>query len=67
MAQRQRWNPIPSVVYGIAFGAVTGILVIWGTNGGERWQDQAGVLLEITMVTTLACAAISYLRQFFLD
>ena len=62
MAQRQRWNPIPSVVYGIAFGAVTGILVIWGTN--DRWQDNAGILLEITVLTTVACVAVSFVRQF---
>ena len=64
MAQRQRWNPIPSVVYGVAFGALAGSLVIWGTNGGDRWQDQAGALFEITMLTTVACVAVSYVRQF---
>jgi hypothetical protein len=65
MARRQRWNPIPSVVYGVAFGVIAGGLVIWGTNESDRWQDHAGVLLEITTATTFACVAVSYLRQFF--
>ena len=64
MAQPQRWNPIPSVVYGVVFGAVAGGLVIWGTNEGDRWQDQASVLLEITILTTVACVAVSYVRRF---
>jgi hypothetical protein len=62
MAQRQRWNPIPSIVYGLTFGALAGSLVIWGTN--DRWQDNAGILLEITVLTTVACVAVSYVRQF---
>jgi hypothetical protein len=64
MAQRQRWNPIPSIAYGVTFGALAGSLVIWGTDGGDRWQDNAGTLLEITMLTTVACVAVSYVRQF---
>jgi hypothetical protein len=67
MSLRQRWNPIPYVVYGVAFGVFAGALMIWGIEGDDRWQDQAGVLLEITTVTAAACVGLSYLRQFFLD
>jgi hypothetical protein len=63
MAQRQPWNPIPSVVYGVAAGVCLGALIISIFEGGDRWQDQAGVLLEITMATTLASMAVSYVRQ----
>jgi hypothetical protein len=55
------------MVYGVAFGLLLGVLIIWGFEGGDRWQDQAGVLLEITTATTLACMAASYLRPFFSD
>jgi hypothetical protein len=65
MAQRQRWNPIPSAVYGVTLGAFAGGLMIWGFEGGDRWQDQAGVLLEITAATTLAAVAVSYVRRLF--
>ena len=67
MTRRLRWNPIPSVVYGAALGVLAGGLVIWGTNEGDRWQEHAGVLLEITTATTLACVAVSYLRKLFLE
>ncbi len=65
MAQCQRWNPIPSVLYGVTFGALAGGLIIWGFEGGDRWQDQAGVLLEMTTATTLAAVAVSYVRRLF--
>jgi hypothetical protein len=63
MAPRQRWNPITSTVYGVTFGALAGGLMIWGFEGGDRWQDQAGVLLEIMTATTLAAMAVSYVRH----
>jgi Na+-transporting NADH:ubiquinone oxidoreductase subunit NqrD len=63
-AMAQRWNPIPSVVFGLALGVLSGALLIWGTDGGDRWQDQAGTVLEMTMVTTVACMAVAYVRQF---
>src|SRR5580704_18008292 len=40
MAQRQRWTLIPSIVYGVTFGVLAGGLIIWGFQGGDRWQDQ---------------------------
>ena len=64
MTQRIRWNPIPSVLYGVTFGILSGGLMIWATDRGDRWQDQAGTLLEIMMMTMLACVAVSYVRQF---
>jgi hypothetical protein len=51
-------------VYGAAFGVLAGGLVIWGTDGDDRWEDQAGAILEIAMLTMLACVAVSYVRQF---
>jgi len=65
MAWRLRWNPIPSVMCGVAFGVLAGGLVIWATNEGDRWQEHSGVLVEITTATTLAWVAVSYLRKFF--
>ena len=65
MAPGQRWNPIPSVVCGVTFGTLVGGLMIWGLEGGDRWQDQADVLLEITTATTLAAVAASYVRRLF--
>jgi len=41
MTHRKRWNPIPSVLYGIAFGILAGGLMIWATDQDDRWQDQA--------------------------
>jgi hypothetical protein len=64
-AQRERWNPIPSVVCGVTFGALAGGLMIWGFEGGDRWQDQAGVLLEMTTAITLAAVAVSYVRRLY--
>jgi hypothetical protein len=60
---RQRWNPIPPMIYGLASGIFAGVLIIMTFEGGDLWQDQAGVLLEITMATTLASMAVSYVRQ----
>jgi hypothetical protein len=62
MAEPQRWNPIRSVVYGVTLGSLVGGLMIWGFEGGNRWQDQAGLLLEITAATTLAAVAVSYVQ-----
>jgi hypothetical protein len=42
MVERQRWNPIPSVLYGVTIGTLVGGLMIWGFEGGDRWRDQAG-------------------------
>jgi hypothetical protein len=58
MAERQRWNPVPSVVYGVAFGALAGSLVIWGTNGGDWWQDQAGALLNNNVDDGCLCGCV---------
>ena len=49
---------------GVAFGVLAGGLVIWGTEGADQWQDHAGAILEMVMLTTLACVAVSYVRQF---
>jgi hypothetical protein len=62
--QPKQWNPFPSIVYGIAFGALAGALMAWATNGGDRWQIQARTIVEITMITAMACVAVSYVRQF---
>jgi hypothetical protein len=67
MTHRKRWHPIPSVLYGIAFGILAGGLMIWATDQDDRWQDQASTLLEISMITMLACATVSYVRQFMLN
>jgi hypothetical protein len=61
---RERWNPIPPMIYGIASGVLAGVLIISTFEGDDLWQDRAGVLLEITMATTLAAMAVSYVRQF---
>jgi hypothetical protein len=57
--------PRPQAPYGVTLGALAGGLMIWGFEGGDRWQDQAGVLLEITAPTTLAAVAVSYVRRLF--
>jgi hypothetical protein len=44
---------------------LVGGLMIWGFEGGDRWQDQASVLLQITAATTLAAVAVSYVRRLF--
>jgi hypothetical protein len=67
LAQRQRWNPLPAVVNGVALGVMAGGLVIWATGGGDRWQDHTDIIVEITMMTTLGCVAVSYVRQFIPD
>jgi hypothetical protein len=54
------------MIYGLASGVFAGVLIISTFEGDDLWQDQAAVLLEITMVTTLAFIAVSYVRQFIL-
>jgi hypothetical protein len=63
MIERKRWNPTPSILYGVAFGALAGGMMILATDGDE-WREQAATVLEITIMTTLACVAVSYARQF---
>jgi hypothetical protein len=65
MTQRNRWNPIAAVMYGVLFGALAGGLMVWATDRGDRWQHQAGTILAIMMMTTLACVVVFYLRKFF--
>jgi hypothetical protein len=65
MTQRNRWNPIAAVMYGVPFGAFAGGLMVWATDRGDRWQHQADTILAIMMMTTLACVAVFYLRNFF--
>ena len=64
MIERKRWNPTPSILYGIFFGVLAGGLMILATDLGDEWRDQAATVLEITIMTTLACVAVSYARQF---
>ena len=64
MTLRKRWNPIAPVLYGVAFGIVAGGLMIWATERGDRWQVQASTVFGVTMMTMLACVAVSYVRQF---
>jgi hypothetical protein len=64
MIQRKQWNPFPSILYGVAFGALAGALMARATNGGDRWPIQARTIVEITMITALACVAVSYVKQF---
>jgi hypothetical protein len=64
MTERKRWNPIPSILYGVSFGVVAGGLMILATGLGDDWRYQGATVLEITIMTTLACAAVSYARQF---
>lgn len=64
MTERNRWNPIPPALYGIAFGIVAGALTVWATAGSDRWQDQTGTMFEIALMTGLACVVVSYVRQF---
>jgi len=64
MTQRGRWNPTPSILYGVAFGVLAGGLMILATGRRDQWQDEASTVLEITIMTTLACLAVSYVRRF---
>jgi predicted lipid-binding transport protein (Tim44 family) len=64
VTQRKRWSPIRPVLYGVIFGTLAGGLMVWGTDRGDQWQHQAGTLLAITLMTTLACVVVSYVRQF---
>jgi ABC-type uncharacterized transport system permease subunit len=52
-------------MYGVLFGAFAGGLMVWATDRGDRWQHQAGTILAIMMMTTLACVVVFYLRKFF--
>jgi hypothetical protein len=65
MIQHHRWNPIAAVMYGVLFGALAGGLMVWATDRGDRWQHQAGTILAIMMMTTLACVVVFYLRKVF--
>ena len=65
MTERNRWNPIPAVMYGVLFGALAGGLMVWATDRGDQWQHQAGTVIAIMMMTTLACVIVFYLRQLF--
>ena len=65
MTERNRWNPIPPALYGMAFGTVAAAWMVWATQGSnDRWQDQAGTMLEIALMTGMACVAVAYIRQF---
>jgi hypothetical protein len=65
MIQHHRWNPIAAVMYGVLFGALAGGLMVWATDRGDRWQHQAGTILAIMMMTTLAGVVVFYLRKAF--
>jgi NhaP-type Na+/H+ or K+/H+ antiporter len=67
MAQHAGWSLIYVVLFGVLFGAVAGALMVWATDRGDQWQQQASTVLEITAMTTLACVIVSYMRQFFLN
>ena len=67
MSQRKRWNPIPSALYGVLFGALAGGLMVWGTDGGDEWRHQAATVVEISIMTALACVVVFYVRRFFLN
>ena len=67
MSQRERWNPIPSALYGALFGALAGGLTVWGTDRGGEWQHQAVTVVEIATMTALACVVVFYVRRFFSD
>lgn len=65
MPQRKRWNPVPSILYGVLFGALAGGLMVWGTDRGDQWQHQAAIIVEISIMTALACVVVFYVRRFF--
>jgi hypothetical protein len=65
MTQGKRWNPLTAALYGFIFGAVAGGLTVWATDRGDRWQHQAGIILAVTIMTTLACVVAFYARRFF--
>jgi hypothetical protein len=47
-------------------GVLAAGLMIWATDRGDRWQDQASTLLEITMMTMLAlCGCILCTAVYF--
>jgi hypothetical protein len=67
MPQREQWNPIPSALYGVVFGALAGGLMVWGTYRGNEWQHQAATVVEISIMTALACVVVFFVRRFFLN
>jgi hypothetical protein len=50
MTERKRWNPTPSILYGVALGVLAGGLMILATGLCDDWPDQAATVLEITII-----------------
>jgi len=64
MTERRRWTSTPAISYGVAFGVLAGGMMILAIGRRDQWQDEASTVLEITIMTTPACLAVSYVRQF---